>query len=97
MNAKYFAFHPEDGISTYETEEEAKTEAESWLEQYRDEAADDWGWDECAGQICWGAIHAKAKQFETGDVVMVDDKMVKVVDYEFDYSDAYDKREGCDD
>ena len=82
----YFAYHPDNGISTYETEGEAKSDAKAWLEEYRDEAHGDFGWDECAGQICWGRIHAQAKQFKTGDVAMIDGDMCECIDYEFDYT-----------
>lgn len=50
---KWFSF---DGCSfeTWDTEVEAKQEAEAALEEYSGEALD--GWDEAADQVCWGLV-----------------------------------------
>lgn len=59
---RFFAYDPDDATFTlWATADEAKIEAESILEAYRDEAAGD-GWSESVTDICWGEVVGAIEQ-----------------------------------
>jgi len=57
----YFVYDPEDGISFFETEKEAKDEAHATFEHYIDDASSD-GWHENTEDLCWGKVYESVHQ-----------------------------------
>lgn len=79
MSEMYFSYDPEcKEFNFFDTEEEAKAEAEEILEYERDEAAD--GWSEMVEDICWGKIIGRVveKSRKPGN----DSRFDEIVDYE---------------
>jgi hypothetical protein len=62
---KFFSNDPNgDGFCFHETAESAEAAAQNALDQERDAAADDEGWDESVTDICWGEIKQRAVEVE---------------------------------
>lgn len=79
----WFAF-TYDSFETFDTEQEAKREAEKALEFFRDEVSDA-GWDEGSEQICWGKVSQKAtvvSDRERDDEDLVPEKFARIVEIE---------------
>lgn len=51
---KYFSYSPDDGFITFDTEEEAKSSAEAYIQCFRDECSD--GWSEEVMRVSWGSV-----------------------------------------
>lgn len=79
MTKRYFAYDPDTGFETFETEQEAINFANDVIDDYRDNAGD--GWDEIVGQVCWGEI----KQ-----VALMTDKQPAPKGGDFDYTCDYE-------
>lgn len=57
---RFFSYDPQgNGIQFHDTAEEAEKAAEDALDVYREDASDN-GWDENAGDICWGEVRQVA-------------------------------------
>lgn len=54
MTDKYYAYRPEAGFYTFETEKEAIEYAKESLEHYQDTSSE--GWDENVLNVSWGLI-----------------------------------------
>ncbi|MGL5480363.1 MAG: hypothetical protein ACRDC7_00605 [Aeromonas veronii] len=59
MMKRYFAYDPDSGFETFDTEQEAIDFANGVIDDYRD-AADE-GWDEMVEQVCWGEVKQVAR------------------------------------
>jgi len=57
---RFFSYDPNDRIRFHDTAEEAKAEAESALDAYRDEAPE--GWDENTDEVCWGEVKEQVQE-----------------------------------
>lgn len=56
MSEQWFSYEPIDGVFKFHaTEAEARRECEENVDFHREIAGDD-GWDENAGDVCWGRI-----------------------------------------
>lgn len=51
---KFFSYDPDDGFKLHATEDEAKTRAQSAIDLYRDDAAEEWA--EAVEDVCWGNV-----------------------------------------
>ena len=55
---KFFSYTPEEGLRLHATEDEAKARAQTWIDLYRNNAAE--GWPEEVEEICWGTVRQQA-------------------------------------
>lgn len=86
MKYRYFAYCPDAGFETFETEQEAINFAEEAINDFRDHA--DEGWDENVANVCWGKLEQHTTIVETKTVeeaeaegIRVCDNAAAVVDY----------------
>lgn len=77
---KFFAYDDETGFDTYDTAAEAKAAAEQSLQGYRDDAGE--GWDEIAGNVCWGEIKQGSQLIDLGEKIEFDGELMDSVDYQ---------------
>jgi len=55
MKKQWFAHDPENGAIFFSTENEAKAQADEWLESYKECANTD-GWHELVDEVCYGKV-----------------------------------------
>jgi len=60
MTYRFFVHDPDGNVEKFRTQQEAIDKANSLIEFYRENSADD-GWDELVGQIFWGEIKQTAE------------------------------------
>ncbi len=65
--SRWYVFDPDNGIRFFDTEDEARSRAESILDEYRDDSSD--GWSEEVDDLHWGEI---ANRHVTKQVNVVD-------------------------
>lgn len=82
MTDKYFAFDSETGFDTFATAEEAQLAAEQSIQEYRDYASE--GWDELAGNVCWGKITQQSTMYGTGQTIEFEGEEMECVDYKLE-------------
>lgn len=65
MKTQWYVRDPEDGLSVYDTEAEAKKRCEEILDEEQDRAAGD-GWRDDMGDLEWGEmiVHQRATMVE---------------------------------
>lgn len=84
MTKKFFCFTPNGGMDYFDTEPEAREAAQSAVDDYRQEAADE-GWDFDVEEIRWGVVRQQAKLREIpGSLVETDEGLEPAVDAELE-------------
>lgn len=65
--SNFFCNTPDNGFETFDTEDEAKSNAQECIDYYRSEANE--GWSDEVTQICWGKIEQQATEFDSKPLI----------------------------